>query len=57
MGAKGTEVVEAGRTLHRADDGAEPKGSKGSGASPCQTAVFNTASADRQGPKSRQEIT
>jgi hypothetical protein len=34
-----------GSSRRAVTDGGKPQGSKGSGASPCQTAVFNTASA------------
>ena len=43
MGANGDEVPEAAPALRRADTGAETRGSKGGGASPCQTATLNVA--------------
>ena len=57
VGANGDEVLEAAPVLLRADTGAETQGSQGGRcASPCQTATFNVASADRLRPESRQEI-
>ena len=39
----GTRFPEAAPALRRADTGAETRGSKGGGASPCQTATLNVA--------------
>ena len=52
IGADGDEVSEAAPALRRAASGAEAQGSKGGGASPCQTAMFNVASAGNSFPPS-----
>ena len=52
IGADGDEVLEAAPALRRAASGAEAQGSKGGGASPCQTAMFNVVSAGNSFPPS-----
>ena len=46
VGANGDEIPEVAAVLLRADTGEEaPMGSKGGGAAPCQSAMFNVACA------------